>query len=448
MKTGCTVAHETLDFFLSAGATLAESCLIFLLMVFFFPKRNLPKPAFLSVFVCAWIFQLAKHFFQARYSAWMPLYSIVVDFATIWLCFIGKVKIKALFLALVYCVFTCCESLVFSFIMIVAPQQIIGLHSEGIQELIVFVLSKAIQSIVVIVMTNFGWIKHKLVIRRVLVLLFLLIPMAGALGIYILYPRAWFTASIPMLLIMLLFSAFVLAFILILFYFIVVQARAEDQLENAQRSDENVRTYLQEIARAQISLRKLLHDSRYSFIHLRFLLDRRETDKAKEYIQTLDKALISEIPARITGNAQADSILYYYENLFSGAGIKLKVLGRLPPELNILPQDLARLLGNALDNAMEACNDCTVPDRTVSIDFAYDKGYLSIRATNPYAGRLKRTGGRLRSTRPDAIEHGYGMAIMEELAKIYNGGVFFEAGENSFILRIVLREPDDGDHDG
>lgn len=428
------------NFFLSAGATLAETCLIFLLMVFFFPKKNLPKLGFFSIFICTWLLQLAKHFFSARYSAWMPLYSMTVDLIAVCLCFNGKVKIRAFFLLMVYSVFTCCEALVFSFIMATAPYPITGLHSEGIQELIVFVLSKAIQSIVVIIMTNFSWIKHKLVVRRVIMLLLMLIPVAGTLGIYILYPRVWLVASMPMLLIMMLFSLLVLAFILVLFYFIVVQARSEEQLKIARRSDRNARAYLRKINVTQNNLRKLLHDSRYSLIHLWVLLNQRETDKAKDYIQTLDKTILAELPKQITGNAQVDSILHYYKNLFPNSGIKLNVLGRLPPELKIAPHDMARMLGNALDNAAEACKNCDIPDRMIQVDFAYDNGNLSIRITNPYAGGLKRGGGRLFSTKPDAYNHGYGIAIIEELVKSYDGEVFFEAGNGKFVLRIIVHE--------
>lgn len=128
----------------------------------------------------------------------------------------------------------------------------------------------------------------------------------------------------------------------------------------------------------------------------------------------------------------------YYKNIFSGVGSELGISGRLPPVLAVLPQDMARLLGNAL----EACKGCTVSPKIVKAEFTYDKGFLSIRVTNPYENAPKRTGGRLRSTKPDGDKHGYGMAIMEELAKEYGGGIFHDAKDGVFILRIILRDRD------
>lgn len=106
-------------------------------------------------------------------------------------------------------------------------------------------------------------------------------------------------------------------------------------------------------------------------------------------------------------------------------------------QMVIPPIDLAVILGNALDNAIEATaavkKDAT---KTVSVLVACKNNTIVISIKNPVGRKLDTA--CLTTQKPDAAHHGFGILSMQSLAAKYGGEVIFDCTENMFTVSIVL----------
>ena len=61
-----------------------------------------------------------------------------------------------------------------------------------------------------------------------------------------------------------------------------------------------------------------------------------------------------------------------------------------------------------------------------------------LRIENPFFGNLKKEEGRIKTTKEEKDDHGYGIISMEETAKKYSGSVQILTDHQSFVLSILL----------
>lgn len=78
----------------------------------------------------------------------------------------------------------------------------------------------------------------------------------------------------------------------------------------------------------------------------------------------------------------------------------------MPGQIPVSDVDLAVLIGNLLDNAMEACARVPVPDRFIRIYIDVLKKQLYISVTNSMEGRPRRRGSVFSRTSRAAMASG------------------------------------------
>jgi hypothetical protein len=100
--------------------------------------------------------------------------------------------------------------------------------------------------------------------------------------------------------------------------------------------------------------------------------------------------------------------------------------------------DLCVLLGNILDNAIEACEKCENPSIDANIILADDNLNILVRNTyNPV-----KTKHHLETTKPNKAEHGFGIKSIKEIVEKYSGSAdFYEDDDGEFVCRVTLKIP-------
>ena len=100
---------------------------------------------------------------------------------------------------------------------------------------------------------------------------------------------------------------------------------------------------------------------------------------------------------------------------------------------------LCGVLGNALDNAIEACDRVSEKERLVKIFMKVERKDLFIEIKNRYDGTIfKAQDGRLISRKENPQEHGMGLRIMHELLEHADGNVETMWDEHVFTLRVMI----------
>ncbi|WP_423219254.1 ATP-binding protein [Acetobacterium malicum] len=105
--------------------------------------------------------------------------------------------------------------------------------------------------------------------------------------------------------------------------------------------------------------------------------------------------------------------------------------------MSILSFDLAIILGNLLDNAIEAVSELK-KEREIKTKINYDKGRLIVLVENPYQGERVKVGNRYLTTNKEPSQHGLGLENVKSVLQKYNGSMGITQQSNIFSVSLLL----------
>ena len=134
-----------------------------------------------------------------------------------------------------------------------------------------------------------------------------------------------------------------------------------------------------------------------------------------------------------------DSLIGYWYVVAKQMNIKFTIDVNIPMMLPFKGADLSLILGNILENAVEAASK-EAGDKYIHIRMKYDKNNLLIFLVNNYNGKLIKTKDKkLKSTKIDSGNHGIGLSSVERVVSKYHGVLTIDdSTPKRFLIRIVL----------
>lgn len=99
--------------------------------------------------------------------------------------------------------------------------------------------------------------------------------------------------------------------------------------------------------------------------------------------------------------------------------------------------DLYSLVGNALNNAIDAVIQLPKEERFISLLAKCADGMLLLHVENPFRGTIELEGGLPKSHR-DERYHGFGMKSMQRISEKYDGTLTIQSDNGLFSLNILL----------
>lgn len=101
--------------------------------------------------------------------------------------------------------------------------------------------------------------------------------------------------------------------------------------------------------------------------------------------------------------------------------------------------DLYVLFGNLIDNCIEAVSRLPENEvKNIQVTVRRDKGFVIVTTENGYVGQLQWHDGRLRTSKADKNNHGYGMLSIENIVHKYEGRYSISTEEQIFCMNIVF----------
>jgi hypothetical protein len=221
----------------------------------------------------------------------------------------------------------------------------------------------------------------------------------------------------------------------VLVFFIFDSAFHKRELET---QIEYYKYQFEQIKASQTVFGRIDHDIEKHLLALKLDLKNAKPDEAEQKIDLLIGNLHIAEGVANSGNADVDAILNYKANLAKAYGIRMACDLLLPYTLNMNTTDLTVILGNALDNAIEACKEVDAPDRVIDLAIRYDKPNLHMTFANPFMGKISTdAAGELVTTKWDNL-HGFGLKSIKETVEKYDGVMDIAAENNRFTLKILL----------
>ncbi len=134
-----------------------------------------------------------------------------------------------------------------------------------------------------------------------------------------------------------------------------------------------------------------------------------------------------------TGNRMADAILNSKLSLAARQEIKVKAEAKIPVSLTVSELDLCIIIGNLLDNAIEACMELPPASRLIRIYMEMKGNYLYLSLINTAGGKKKRS---FHTTKGEG--HGLGLMRVDEIVKKYGGYIKRASEDEAFSTEVLL----------
>lgn len=188
----------------------------------------------------------------------------------------------------------------------------------------------------------------------------------------------------------------------------------------AAYQNELMERHYREVENMYRQMRGWRHDYHNHIQTMKAYLSMGQADRLEEYLASLDQDLTSVDTVVKTGNVMVDAILNSKLSMAQAKGISVNAKATVSPELPVAQTDLCVILGNLLDNAMEACmKQAAQQERFIRVYIGRFKGQFYISVSNSVGGALKKQNGAYQTTK--AGSHGFGLRRVDALIEKYGG---------------------------
>lgn len=163
-----------------------------------------------------------------------------------------------------------------------------------------------------------------------------------------------------------------------------------------------------------------------------------QPEELRQYLWKLNDDLTTVDTVLKTGNVTVDAILNSKLSLIKSKHIAVNAKATVPADLRISEIDLCAIIGNLLDNAMEAClRQGETEERFIRVYIGILKKQLYICVTNSVGGKVKKVGKTYLSTK-NSDAHGFGLMRIDRLADKYGGYVNRQSEQGAFATEVML----------
>lgn len=195
------------------------------------------------------------------------------------------------------------------------------------------------------------------------------------------------------------------------------------------------RNQLYVIAESQNSIRSLRHDMKNHILHLEALLAKENCADARQYLNAMAAGLQSPAEYVSTRNEEIDSLLNYKIKLAERLLNTVDYRIHIPKDLEWQSFDNNVILGNLLDNAIEAAAQSE--RKILNLEIRAVRGMLLIHVANSYSGTIKREGALFSSTK-EGGEHGIGLQNVRHMVEKQNGEIAITYSNGLFEVEVML----------
>ena len=183
-----------------------------------------------------------------------------------------------------------------------------------------------------------------------------------------------------------------------------------------------------DIVQSSMQMKKLRHYMKNPLLPVKMELDEGNYDSAKARLDDIIDNVGSIGELFNTGNRTVDYIL---NSKLSGIKNRRIILTG-----NVESIDLSVMLGNILDNALEATNG--IDNSVIELSFFENKSMCNIVCKNSVKKSVLANNPQLESSKKDKTIHGFGVMSIKRTAEKYHGSVAFFEENEMFGLHLMF----------
>lgn len=190
--------------------------------------------------------------------------------------------------------------------------------------------------------------------------------------------------------------------------------------------------YYREKLKNEERVRSVYHDMKN---HLLVLESSQGTQAAKQMVEQLRSQIVDYEDYIHTGNDFLDIILKDKTEKSREKNIDISISVDFSGMEFMEPLDISTIFGNALDNAIEACEKLSEDKRLITVKASRNRDMLLIVVQNIADFTASADGG---TTKQDTFMHGFGVINIKKAVSKYDGQCITKVEDSMFTLKIMI----------
>lgn len=195
--------------------------------------------------------------------------------------------------------------------------------------------------------------------------------------------------------------------------------------------------YYEEINVIYRQMRGWRHDFHNHIQSLKASMASENYDAVNAYLDELNEDLMRVDTFVKTGNIMLDAILNSKLSMAQAKQIAIHAKAGVPAGMKISDIDLCILIGNLLDNAIEACLKLPEEKRFLRVYIEMKNKHLYLSVTNSAGKKQAKAGVGFYSEKRNGI-HGFGLSRIDGVVRKYGGYLSRASEDGGFTTEILL----------
>lgn len=223
---------------------------------------------------------------------------------------------------------------------------------------------------------------------------------------------------------------------LLMFYFVIKTGESYEQRQKAElieMKNRMLQKSLDETNQAFKLWKSSVHDYKHNIIALTQLADDGNIEEIKKYLKPENELMDRKMFYIQTGNSVVDAIVNTKQSFAEEKGITFVVNAKVPENCVVSELDMANILGNLIDNAIEASNSEEEP--YIDVTMRQDKHFIVIKIINKYSREFSK---RLETTKHKRMFHGIGIGSVKNIVEKYEGEFSIDKQGKEVIVKILI----------
>lgn len=346
----------------------------------------------------------------------------------------ATIKIRSIAIILIYTILMGVESIVFLLMRLLSSKFGNSISTEGFL-IISLISTKIISYVVVLIAGALQNIKTGFNISNLNWFAVFFIPLGTLFIIYTIISDSIYSEENVLISVIILFSINILVFYL--YDELANEYREKIESELLRRQNNYYLKQFEVMEKSQENIKMLLHDIGNHIVVLQALIENNDKEKALDYIKKLTDSFEYKYEYAKTGNIDVDSILNYKIQEAKDRGIDVDLKLKIPEYMNISSFDISIILGNLLDNAIEATS-MLESNRKINIDLDFDRNVLFISISNTFDGKVIYENNKFQTRHKDKENRGIGLDNVQKVVNKYMGEMEIYHTENTFYVDIMM----------
>ena len=224
------------------------------------------------------------------------------------------------------------------------------------------------------------------------------------------------------------------------FYHMVSLLEKESQMQKLRLLHEQTQNQMdlyQSMKKRYEQQRRFSHDYKNQLNCIQGMIESGQTKEALEYISGLTGNFRQNELCVNTSHAVVNIMLNQKYQEASDRGIVMTMVSGDLSELTISEEDIVTLLGNLLDNAIEACEKLS-ENKVIQFKMVLEEEQLVLSIRNPVKDAVRIKDNRIITSKQDKSRHGIGLLNVDSVIRKNNGTSVLKCENGWFTFAAMI----------